>query len=288
MKYYLLNSSVFLVFCLMGLSLKGQEMTSTKIWEEDLTLPTYQVDPPEKCPMFFKNDSYQGASRKIYPYPLEDDFTGEKGEKTYKAVYLENEYLKVCVLPEIGGRLFYATDKTNGYEIFYRQSVIKPAHIGMLGAWISGGIEFCVFHHHRATTNMPVDYDLVNNEDGSVTLWIGETELRHRMKWTFGISLYPGKSYLELDGRLINPTENTNSMLYWANVATSVNEDYQIIFPPSTEFAVFHAKNSFSHWPVTREAYRGNSYYENNIDASWWKNHPGQNSFFAHEIQEGF
>ena len=219
---------------------------------------------------------------------MEDDFTGEKGEKTYKAVYLENEYLKVCVLPEIGGRLFYATDKTNGYEIFYRQSVIKPAHIGMLGAWISGGIEFCVFHHHRATTNVPVDYDLVNNEDGSVTLWIGETELRHRMKWTFGISLYPGKSYLELDGRLINPTENTNSMLYWANVATSVNEDYQIIFPPSTEFAVFHAKNSFSHWPVTKEAYRGNSYYENNIDASWWKNHPGQNSFFAHEIQEGF
>ncbi|MEM6629541.1 MAG: DUF5107 domain-containing protein [Bacteroidota bacterium] len=266
----------------------GQESGSVHIWEEDLVLPTYLVDPPEKCPMFFKNDSYQGASRKIYPYPLEDDFTGKKGERTYRAVYLENEYLKVCVLPEIGGRLFYTTDKTNGYEIFYRQSVIKPAHIGMLGAWISGGIEFCVFHHHRATTNMPVDYDLVENEDGSVTLWMGETELRHRMKWTFGISLFPGKSYLELDGRLINSTENTNSILYWANVATSVNEDYQIIFPPSTEFAVFHAKNSFSHWPVTQEAYRGNPYYENQIDASWWRNHPGQNSFFAHEIQEGF
>ena len=98
-----------------------QAQSDVRIWEEDLVLPTYIVDPPEKSPMFFKNDSYQGASRVIYPYPLEDDFTNKKVDKTYRAVYLENDYLKVCVLPEIGGRLFYATDKTNGYEIFYRQ-----------------------------------------------------------------------------------------------------------------------------------------------------------------------
>ncbi|MEM9848491.1 MAG: DUF5107 domain-containing protein [Bacteroidota bacterium] len=264
------------------------QKNTVKIWEEDLTLPAYQVDPPDKNPMFFENDSYQGASRMIYPYPLEDDMTNIKTTKTYKAVYLENDYLKVCVLPEVGGRLFYATDKTNDYELFYRQHVIKPAHIGMVGAWISGGIEFCVFHHHRASTNMPVDYKLESNEDGSATLWIGETEPRHRMKWTFGITLYPEKSYLELDGRMINVTPNTNSILYWANVATHVNDDYQIIFPPSTQFATFHSKNSFSHWPITKEAYRGNKYYENNIDASYWKNHPGSNSFFAHEIKEGF
>ena len=259
-----------------------------RIWEEPLVLPTYQVDPPDKNPMFFEHDSYQGASRVLYPYPLEDDITNKKSDKSYNAVYLENEYIKLCVLPEIGGRLFYATDKTNNYEIFYRQHVVKPAHIGMLGAWISGGIEFCVFHHHRATTNMPVDYSLQENPDGSATLWIGETELRHRMKWTFGITLYPGKSYIELDGRMINATENVNSILYWANVATHVNDNYQVIFPPSTNVATFHAKNSFAHWPVTKEAFRGNSYYENNIDASWWKNHPGANSLFAHDIKEGF
>ena len=288
-----MKNNVYFALCSLILTLfivrsQAQDLSAVKIWEEELVLPTYLVDEPEKAPMFFEHDSYQGASRIIYPYPLEDDFTGKKGVRTYKAVYIENEYLKVCILPEIGGRLFYATDKTNDYEIFYRQHVIKPAHIGMLGAWISGGIEFCVFHHHRATTNMPVDYHLEENEDGSATLWIGETELRHRMKWTFGISLYPGKSFLELDGRIINNTENANSFLYWANVATSVNDDYQIIFPPSTEFTVFHAKNSFAHWPITKEAYRGNKFYENNIDASWWKNHPGQNSFFAHEIKEGF
>ncbi len=267
-------------------SIIGQE--KVRVWEEPLTLPTYVVKAPEKNPMFFNNQSYQGASRYVYPYALEDNITNEKTEKTYKALYLENEYIKLCVLPEIGGRLFYATDKTNGYEIFYRQHVIKPSNIGMLGAWISGGIEFCVFHHHRASTNIPVDYTLEQNEDGSATIWIGETEPRHRMKWTLGISLFPGKSYLEVDGRLINPTENTNSILYWANVATHVNDDYQVFFPPSTDYGVYHAKNSFAHWPVTSNVYNGKEHYKNNIDASWWKNHPDPISIFAHDIKDGF
>lgn len=279
---------IFLTFLFQGMTgwLPAQE--SVKVWEEPLTLPTYLVKPPDKNPMFFRNQSYQGASRYIYPYALEDNPTNEKIDKTYKALYLENEYIKLCVLPEIGGRLFYATDKTNGYEIFYRQHVIKPANIGMVGAWISGGVEFCVFHHHRASTNLPVDYRLVNNADGSSTIWIGETEPRHRMKWSLGISLYPGKSYIEVDGRLMNPTENINSILYWANVATHVNEDYQVIFPPSTDFAVYHAKNSFAHWPVTSEVYNGKEHYENHIDASWWKNHPDPISMFAHDIKHGF
>jgi len=261
---------------------------AVKIWEEPLTLPTYVVKAPDKNPMFFRNQSYQGASRYLYPYALEDNITDEKVEKTYRALYLENEYIKLCVLPEIGGRLFYATDKTNGYEIFYRQHVIKPANIGMLGAWISGGIEFCVFHHHRASTNIPVDYRLEQNEDGSATIWIGETEPRHRMKWSLGISLYPGKSYIEVDGRLINPTENVNSILYWANVATHVNDNYQIIFPPSTDFAVYHAKNSFTAWPITSGVYNGKEYYKDSIDAGWWKNHPDPVSMFAHNIRDGF
>ncbi len=279
-------STLSIMLLTISYSSTGQEAVS--IWEEPLTLPTYEIKPSEKSPMFFNHQSYQGASRYIYPYALQDNISNLKTNKTYKALYLENKYIKLCVLPEIGGRLFYATDKTNGYEMFYRQNVIKPANIGMLGAWISGGIEFCVFHHHRASTNIPVDYHLQQNDDGSATIWIGETELRHRMKWTLGISLYPDKSYLEVDGRLVNPTENINSILYWANVATHVNNDYQIIFPPSTDFAVYHAKNSFVHWPITRTAYLGKEYYENNIDASWWKNHPDPISMFAHELQEGF
>ena len=161
-----------------------------KVWEEQLTLPTYRVDPPDTNPMFFRNEVYQGAKKKIYPYPFQDKVTRIREDKTYRALHLENDYLSLVVLPELGGRLFTATDKTNGYDFFYRQNVIKPALIGMLGAWISGGIEWCVFHHHRNTTFMPVDYALQDNADGSKTVWIGETERRHRMRWIIGLTLY--------------------------------------------------------------------------------------------------
>jgi len=258
-----------------------------KIWEEMLSLPTYELKAPDKNPMFYVPDAYQGAKRVIYPYPLMDNLSTEKSEREHKAVYLENEYIKLCLLPDIGGRLFYATDKTNNYEIFYRQSVIKPANIGMLGAWVSGGIEWCVFHHHRASTHLPVDYRLVENDDGSKTIWFGEIEPRHRMKWSIGLTLHPGRSYIETDVRMYNHTEHTHSILYWANVATHVNDDYQAIFPPSVHQGVYHAKNSFIHWPIADEIYNEKD-YTGQIDVSWWKNHPDPISIFAHDLQDDF
>ena len=106
-------------------------------------------------------------------------------------IYLENEYLKVTILPSFGGKLFSAIDKTNGHEIFHRNCTIKPDLIGTLGAWISGGVEWCFPHHHRTTTLMPADYRIERNEDGSATVWVGETERsqdcgnRHNLRPTF-------------------------------------------------------------------------------------------------------
>ena len=134
--------------------------SGVKAWEEDLVLPTYVRNAPEQAPIFERTWSYQRARRSVYPYALDDNMTRERKDVAWKAVYLENEYMKVCVLPEIGGRLFYALDKTDNYDIFYHQHVIKPADVGMLGAWISGGVEWTVFHHHRATSMMPVDYKI--------------------------------------------------------------------------------------------------------------------------------
>lgn len=277
-----------LVFSSLCFSLSGQDHPGTvKVWEETITLPTYFTDLPEECPVFFQHKSYQGASRVAYPYPVQDRLSMVRGTKEYRGLFLENEYVKLCVLPEIGGRLFYATDKTNGYEIFYRQHVVKPMLIGMLGAWVSGGVEFCVFHHHRASTHMPVEYSLEENADGSATIWIGEFEQRHRMRWNIGISLYPDRSWVDVNGTMINATENVNTMLYWANVAVHINEDYQVSFPPNTQYATYHAKNSFAHWPVTRESYNGIDYYKDSVDASLYRNHPMQGSFFAHDIDQG-
>ncbi len=266
-----------------GYLLNGQ----VKIWEEMLTLPTYEPKAADKNPMFYVPDAYQGAKRVVYPYPLMDNLSTEKSDREHRAVYLENEYIKLCLLPDIGGHLLFATDKTNNYEIFYRQHVIKPANIGMLGAWISGGIEWCVFHHHRPSTYLPVDYRLVENGDGSKSIWFGENEPRHRMKWSIGLTLHPGRNYIETDVRMFNHTEHTHSILYWANVATHVNDDYQAIFPPGVHQGVYHAKNSFIHWPIADEIYNGKD-YTGQIDVSWWKNHPDPISIFAHNLQDDF
>lgn len=276
--------SIVIVVCL-ATSL-GIAASPVKVWEEPLTLPTYKLDPPGVSPMFYTHESYQGAQKKIYPYPIQDGVTDIRTEQTYKALYLENEYLKLCVLPEIGGRLFSALDKTNGYDFFYQQHVIKPALIGMLGAWISGGIEWCVFHHHRNTTYMPVDYTLASSPDGSKTIWFGETERRHRMRWIIGITLHPGKSYMEVTVKMLNRTAVPHSILYWANVAVHANDDYQVIFPPSVSVTTHHSKNDFSHWPVSNERYRGIDY--KGVDLSWWKNHPEPVSFFTWDLQEDF
>ena len=170
-----------------------------KISEQIWLLPTYPVEPPDKNPMFFKGESYQGASKVIYPYALNDMISNDKVEQAWKTLILENEYIKLCVTPEIGGKLYYATDKTNDYNFIYKNNVVKPSNIGMTGAWVSGGIEWCVIHHHRASTFLPVDYGLQENADGSKTIWIGETEPRHRMLWTIGITMFPGKSVYQTE-----------------------------------------------------------------------------------------
>lgn len=276
----------YLLFFLILVS-ANYVFAQVKISEESWILPTYEVKPPDKNPMFFKGESYQGASKVIYPYALNDMISNDKTEKEWKALILENEYIKLCVTPEIGGKLYYATDKTTDYNFVYKNNVVKPANIGMTGAWVSGGIEWCVIHHHRASTMLPVDYTLVENTDGSKTIWIGETEPRHRMRWTIGITMFPGKSVYQTEVKIHNPTPFTNTFLYWANVAAHTNSDYQVIFPPSTTVATYHAKNSFTYWPFSTEVYNGRDFTKG-VDISWWKNSVNQNSYFAYDLQEDF
>jgi tetratricopeptide (TPR) repeat protein len=274
-------------FLLLALFIGGKLSAQVEIYEKPWIIPTYMVQPPEKAPIFFTEESYQGASQFIYPYAMNDVISTQKVDKSWKTLMLENEYIKLCVTPEIGGKLYYATDKTNGYNFIYKNDVVKPVNIGMTGAWVSGGIEWCVLHHHRASTFLPMDYTFAENEDGSKTIYIGEIEPRHRMRWTVGITVFPGKSYFEAELSIYNPTPYTNTFLYWANVAAHTNENYQTIFPPSVQFATFHSKTDFTHWPYSTEKYKGEDYTKG-VDISWWKNVKTSASFFAHDLQEDF
>ncbi|MBN1815803.1 MAG: DUF5107 domain-containing protein [Sedimentisphaerales bacterium] len=276
-RYCGIAVAVLSAFCVFPL--EAQDESTVRIWREPLSIPSYGVAEPDDNPRFYTGRGYQGAQGRVYPYPMSDVLTNEKKDRTYQAVYLENEYVKLCVLPQIGGRIFSARDKTNGYDFFYRQHVVKPVLIGMLGAWISGGVEWNFPHHHRARTFMPMDSMIVENPDGSKTLWLAELERRHRMRFVLGMTLYPGRSYVEVTAKIFNRSPITYSFLYWANPAVHVDETYQVLFPPDTEYVVQHAKNEFSEWPISSSRYGGFRY--DAADISWWKNLPKPVSFFC-------
>jgi tetratricopeptide (TPR) repeat protein len=272
---------------LAGGAAGATEPTPVRAWEEPITLPTYPVGPAEPNPMFYAGRQYQGAKGPVYPYPLLDQLSDTRVDRAWRALWLENEYVKLSVLPEIGGRIFSAVDKTNGYSFFYGQHVVKPALIGMLGAWISGGVEWNVLHHHRASTFMPVQSAIAENPDGSGTIWIGETERRHRMRWVIGITLRPGRSYVEVSVRMLDRTPLSHSILYFANPAVHANEGYQVLFPPDVAWTTFHAKVDFSPWPIARGRFMGTDYAPG-TDLSWWKNHPKPISFFVYHSDLDF
>jgi tetratricopeptide (TPR) repeat protein len=275
------------ILAFAALPLLGAEETPVKAWEEKIVIPTYLVGAPEPNPMFYFGSESQGAQDRIYPYPLYDSLTHKKADKTYKIVYLENQYIRVGILPEIGGRLFEGIDKTNNYNFIYRQHVIKPALIGLIGTWISGGIEWNIPHHHRATSALPVQYRIEQSEDGSKTVWVGELEIRHRMRWAVGYTLRPGKSYLEAQVRIVNRTPVVETMLCFANVAVNVNDQYQTIFPPSTQYGTYHFKNQFIKWPIADSIYNGADFTKG-VDVSWHKNHIEANSIFAWNYMDDF
>ncbi len=258
-------------------SLYAQTVASVKVTEVDENIPTYRANPPDPNPMFFFGQGSQGAEGRIYPYPAYNSLTNQKSDKIYRMVYLENEYIKIGILPEIGGRLFSALDKTNGYNYIYTHKVVKPALIGLLGAWISGGIEWNIPHHHRASTFSPVQWSTEERPDGSKTIWVGEFEPRQRMRWAVGYTLRPGSSILECSIKIINGTPLANSMLCFANVAVPPNDKYQVIFPPSTQWATGHSKRVMTPWPVA-----------DSVDHSWYKYNLNSASWFCWNYDEDF
>ena len=255
-------------------------MEKVKIWEEDVVIPTYEVGAPDKNPMFLEKRVYQGSSGKVYPYPTTETICHEKKDKIWHAVYLENEYLKIMVLPELGGRIQRAYDKTNDYDFVYYNHVIKPALVGLAGPWISGGIEFNWPQHHRPTTYMPVDYQLQKQEDGSKTLLINDVDQMYGTKAIAAFTLYPGKAYIEIRGQLYNRTSMPQTFLWWANPAVAVNEHTQSIFPPDVHSVYDHGKRDVSRFPIAQGVYYKHDYSEG-VDISRYKNIPVPTSYMA-------
>jgi tetratricopeptide (TPR) repeat protein len=229
---------------------------------EAILLPTYLPAAPDKNPMFLEKRVYQGSSGRVYPLPFTDRIAEKPVDRKWQAIRIENEFLRVLVLPEIGGRIHAIQDKTNGYDLIYNQHVIKPALVGLAGPWISGGIEFNWPQHHRPATFLPVNYEIEDHADGSKTIWCGDHEPMARMKGMHGVCLHPGRAYVELKVRACNRTPLTQTFLWWANVATRVHEAYQSFFPPDVYYVADHARRSMSEYPLATGFYYGINYRE--------------------------
>ena len=264
-----------------------RESEPVRCWEQQVVIPTYPVQEADHNPMFLEKRVYQGSSGKVYPNPFTDRVALEKVDAKYRAIILENEYLQLMILPEIGGRIHAGLDKTNQYDVFYRQHVIKPALVGLLGPWISGGVEFNWPQHHRPSTYMPVHATIEEHPDGSFTVWLSEHDPMLRMKGMVGISLSPGKAIVEAKVRLFNRTPLPQTFLWWANVAVRVHDDYQAFFPPDVTFVADHAKRAISSFPIARNSYYGVD-YRPGTDISWYKNIPVPTSYMVTESKYDF
>ncbi len=244
-----------------------------KAWEGTITIPTYPWEE-DINPKFWAMEGSNRLSTTVsgaitYPYTMQDHLSRKKVDRTYRALFLENEYLKITCLPELGGRLHSVLDKTQGVEAFHKNNVIKPSMIAMRGAFISGGVEWNAGPHvHTVTIVSPVDALVGRNDDGSAFLEINNIEKIFRTRWTVRVTLYPGRAYLDEQIRLYNPTDGMHPYYFWNCTAQPNLPTTRFIYPMS--LGTDHAGREFFQWPVDKGK-----------DLSWLKNYDRYASIFA-------
>lgn len=273
---------VAILVCLWGawLSARVSIAAEVKACEGTITIATYPWED-DVNPKFWAleggprlSTTVHGAI--IYPYTMQDHLLRDKVERSYKAVFLENEYLKVTCLPELGGRLHSVYDKTEGKEMFHLNRVVKPGMIAMRGAWISGGVEWNSGPHgHTVTVLSPVDVRIGRHPDGSAFLEINNQEKIFRTRWTVRVTLHPGRAYLDERVCIFNPTDGMHPYYSWNCTAFPNRPGTRFIYPMSLG-TDHHAREFFS-WPI----HQGR-------DLSWLKNHETWASVFAYGCDYDF
>ncbi|GAA2749153.1 DUF5107 domain-containing protein [Amnibacterium kyonggiense] len=229
-------------------------------WSQPIVVPTYLPEAPSTVPMYLDHRVYQGSSGRVYPLPFVERIASEPTDHTWQAIHIENRYLRLVILPELGGRIHVGHDKTTGYDFFYRNKVIKPALVGLTGPWVSGGVEFNWPQHHRPATFLPVETRIEEHDDGSVTVWCADHDPFERMAAVHGIRVHADRSTVEAVVRLHNRTDVRQSFLWWANAAVRVHEDYQSFFPQDVRYVADHARRAITAFPAADRPYYGVDY----------------------------
>ena len=229
-------------------------------WESPLSIETYEPADPDRYPLFLDRRVYQGSSGRVYPIPFTDRILPGRAPRAWRAIHLENRWVRLVLLPELGGRIHIGYDKTRDYDFFYRNNVIKPALVGLAGPWVSGGVEFNWPQHHRPATYLPVDTHVEPHHDGSVTVWHSDLDQLQRMRGSHGIRLRGDSALIELEARLVNRTDVPQTFLWWANVAAHAHEHYQSFFPTDVRYVADHARRAITAFPAADRPYYGVDY----------------------------
>jgi tetratricopeptide (TPR) repeat protein len=251
----------------------GSVSAQVKVWQGSITLPTYEEGKPDPNPPF---DTYS-TTQFSYPYTLRKNLTGQKQDHVWRAVFLENEYLKCAVLPDIGGHLYTCVDKINGQSMFYANPSIKKAQIGYRGAWAAFGVEYNFPVSHNWVSMSPVDFAYTTRPDGSASVSVGNIDRVYGMQWGVEIVLRPGSTLLEQRVTLYNRSDVRHRYYWWSNAGLRVWDDSHIEYP--MQFAASHGFTEVRHWPVGPDG----------SDLSVIKNQQhGPVSFFVHGSHEPF
>jgi tetratricopeptide (TPR) repeat protein len=265
------------------------------VWSEPVVIDTYLPAEPDDYPAFLDSRVYQGSSGSVFPLPFHERIAQEKTPHEWQAVHLDNAWIRLMILPELGGRIHVGYDKTADYDFFYRNNVIKPALVGLAGPWISGGVEFNWPQHHRPATFLPTDVEIEHEADGAITVWCSDHDPMQRMKGMHGIRIRPDSTVVEARVRLVNRSEITQTFLWWANVAAAVNDDYQSFFPSDVAFVADHAKRAIATFPAVEGTYYGVDYPARRTPEQpdgdrldWYRNIPVPTSYMIVDTDEDF
>jgi tetratricopeptide (TPR) repeat protein len=244
-----------------------------RAWEGPLTIPTYKLGPADPNPPF-----PLVSKKPAYPYTILDDLTNNRVPVpvTYRAIYLENRYLKIIILPQLGGHVYSMFDKINHRQVLYHYRVIKYSMVALRGAWIASGMEFSFPYAHTAITVSPIESRLRHNPDGSATAVIGAVDWVTNMHWEVALTLRPNTARLEEGVTLFNSTPQIHLYYFWTNTGVKVSDDAQYIYPEretmrDDPFGVVQS------WPIS-----------NGVDRSWWKNDPTHMPIFGRDVRRNF
>ena len=213
--------------------------------EATITLPTYEEGLPDANPRF---DLFARRPFLIYPYTARTNLTDRRSPRAWRTLELENEHLKLVVLPDLGGHIYSCVDKATGTDLFYANTAIKYADVAYRGAWVALGVEFNFPVSHNWMTVSPVDFGTVRHADGSASVWVGNIDRPYGMQWRVSLTLRPGRSLLEQTTTLYNRSDVRHRFYWWTTAAVPADEDSRILYP--MELTAAHHFADIDTWPV--------------------------------------